>query len=133
MAGLNKIILVGNLGQDVEMRFTTSGKAVANFTLAVNEGQETEWFNITAWQKTAELCNQYLSKGDQVCLEGRVTTQKWESEDGVKHYKTIVVANKVVFLGKRDTESPSGDLPEGSFNTSGDLPEGDLDPNDIPF
>jgi len=101
MAGLNRIILIGNLGRDVEMRFTPSGKPVANFSLAVSEQKDqTEWFNITAWNKTAELCNQYLAKGSTVCVEGRMNFQVWEDEKG-KHNKGVVTANRVVFLSKQ--------------------------------
>jgi len=114
MAGLNKIILIGNLGRDVEMRFTPSGKPVADFSLAVSEKKgETEWFNITVWNKTAELCNQYLMKGSTVCLEGRINLQQWEDDKG-KHSKSVVTANHVVFLSKttssHEESSGEGDL-----------------------
>ena len=101
MAGLNRIILIGNLGRDVEMRFTPSGKPVANFSLAVSEQKDqTEWFKITAWGKTAEICNQYLAKGSQVCIEGRVKLETWDSDDGERS-SLAVTANRVVFLSKQ--------------------------------
>ena len=122
MANLNRIEIIGNVGKEPEMRFTPSGKPVTSFSVAVNskfgESETTEWFSIVAWDKLAETCNQYLTKGQQVFVEGRLQTRSWEDNKGVKHYKTEVVANKVLFLEQRkqDKETP---------------PE--LDPEDIPF
>ena len=126
MSGLNRVILIGNLGKDPEMRFTGSGKAVTDFSLAVNDGKETEWVNIVTWEKTAELCNQYLNKGSSVCIEGRLHSSTWDDDEGKKHYKTEVVANRVIFLGKKDQQddTPAEDKPEGDTS---------LEPDDIPF
>ena len=121
MSGLNKVILIGNLGKDPEMRFTPNGDAVTSFSVGVNDGKETEWFNIVAWKKLAETCNQFLSKGKQVCVEGRLHTRTWDGDDGQKHYKTEVNANKVVFLGAKDTPEREATKP------------GELEPDDIPF
>jgi single-strand DNA-binding protein len=108
MAGsVNKVILVGHLGKDPEVRYTPNGQAVANFTVATNDswtdkaGQKqdrTEWHRIVVWAKLAELCGEYLSKGRQVYLEGRLQTREWTNKEGAKQYTTEVVANQVVFL-----------------------------------
>jgi len=104
---LNKVMIIGNTGREPEMRFTPSGKPVTNFSVAVNskfgEQDTTEWFNIVCWSKLAETCNQYLQKGQQVYVEGRLQTQTWE-QDGETKYKTEIVANRVLFLGKRKQE-----------------------------
>ena len=105
MAGLNKVIIIGNCGKDPEMRFVPSGSPVTSFSVAVSsksgETKTTEWFNVVALNKLAESCNKFLVKGKQVYVEGRLQTSSWE-KDGQKHYKTEVIANKVLFLGSRD-------------------------------
>lgn len=126
MASLNKVMLIGNLGQSPEMRFTPSGSPVTTFSVACNreytqdgeKKQETEWFNIVAWNKQAESCNQYLSKGQQVYVEGRLHTRSWDGQDGQKKYRTEVIANQVLFLGGKRKEEEE---------------EAEYDPNDIPF
>lgn len=128
MKGLNQVQLIGNLGQDPEMKFTPNGKAVTQFSLATSrkyrkgEGgdlvEETEWHSIVAWSKTAELCNQALNKGSAVAITGRINYQKWEDESGGKHSRTVIVAGDVIFLDK-----PNGKQDE--------IPEEQLD--DIPF
>ena len=119
MAGINKVILIGNLGKDPELRFTPGGQAVVNFTLATKrswmdkEGQrqeKTEWHRIVVWGKLAELCSNYLSKGRQAYLEGELQTREWQDKDGNKRYTTEIVANQVQFLGSRTdgaTSAPS--------------------------
>jgi single-strand DNA-binding protein len=111
MAGVNKVILIGNLGRDPELRYTQSGQAVANFTLATTERfptkdgerqERTEWHRVVAWGRTAELCAQYLSKGRSVYVEGRLQTREWEDRDGQKRRTTEIVAVSVQFLGGRD-------------------------------
>lgn len=123
MASLNRVEIIGNVGREPEMRFTPAGKAVVSFSVAVNtkygETETTEWFNIVAWNKLAETCNQFLAKGKQVYLDGRLQTRSWESEDGVKHYKAEVIANKVLFLGKREAT----EIKETE----------EVEPDDIPF
>ena len=137
MAGLNKVILIGNLGSDPEMRYTASGTAVCKFSLATSrkftgkDGQKqekTEWHRIVAWTKLAEICGQYLSKGKQVIIEGRIEYGSYE-KDGVKHYTTEIVAENMQMLG-----SPGGSdqdrEPEPPF---GPQPGGAPEPDDIPF
>lgn len=113
MASINKVILIGNLGNDPEVRFTPSGSAVANFNIATNEswkdknGQDqdrTEWHKIVVWGKQAENCGEYLSKGRPVYIEGKLQTREWNDKDGNKRYTTEVVAQTVQFLGGRPGE-----------------------------
>ncbi len=129
MASLNKVQIIGNCGTDPEMRYTPNATAVANFAVAVNdkfgETETTEWFNVVVWKKLAESCNQYLSKGRQVYVEGRQQTKKWDSDDGQTHYKTELIASRVLFLGKRD-DAPQADEVETPV-------QGELEPEDIPF
>lgn len=107
MAGVNKVILIGNLGRDPEVRYTGAGTAVANFTLATTENwtdksgnkqERTEWHRIVVWGRTAELCGEYLAKGRQVYLEGRLQTREWTDKENRKQFTTEIVANQVVFL-----------------------------------
>lgn len=109
MASLNKIMVIGNLGTDPEMRFTPSGSQVTSFRLATtrnyttSEGerrQETEWFTVTTWGKQAETCNQFLAKGRRAYVEGRLRTSSWEGQDGQKRFKTEIVADRVIFLDR---------------------------------
>ncbi len=119
MASLNSVSIIGNVGKEAEMRFTPSGKPVTSFSVAANskygENESTEWFSIVTWNKLAETCNQYITKGQQVFVEGRLQTRTWEGDDGVKHYKTEVIANRVLFLGQRKQgeESVKEEIPEG--------------------
>lgn len=108
--GLNKVMIIGHLGRDPEMRYTPSGKPVTTFTVAVsrswNSGDgerhtETEWFNIVAWGNLAETCKQYLTKGMLVYIEGRLQTRKWEDKEGQKHSSVEVVANEMTMLNER--------------------------------
>ena len=110
MAGVNKAILVGNLGRDPELRHTPNGQAVVNFTLATSETwtdksgerqERTEWHRIVVWGRTAEMCNQYLSKGRTVYVEGRIQTREWEDKEGNKRYTTEINAQNVNFIGPR--------------------------------
>jgi single-strand DNA-binding protein len=107
---VNKVILIGRLGADPEVRYTPSGTPVANFRIATSEiwndkqGQKqerTEWHRIVAWSKLAELCGEYLSKGRQVYVEGRLQTRQWDDRDGNKRYTTEVQAQTITFLGGR--------------------------------
>ncbi len=108
--GLNKVMLIGNLGRDPEMRYTPSGKPVTSFSLASSRSwvssdgerrEETEWFNVVAWGNLAEICNQHLARGQQVYIEGRLQTRSWEDSNGQRHFRTEVVANEMIILGKR--------------------------------
>ncbi len=142
MAGINKAILIGRLGSDPEVRYTPSGDAVANFSIATSEEwkdansgekkERTEWHRIVAWRRLGEICGEYLSKGRQVYVEGRIQTNTWEDKEGNKRYTTEIVANTVQFLGGRDSagmgrsESPPiPEFPGTPVTGSGD--------DDIPF
>jgi single-strand DNA-binding protein len=106
-SGLNKVLLIGNLGKDPEVRYTPGGQAVANFNIATNEAwtdksgqkqERTEWHRIVVWGKVAELCGEYLSKGRQVYIEGKLQTREWNNKEGAKQTTTEIVANQVLFL-----------------------------------
>ena len=108
--GLNKIMIIGNLGRDPEMRYTPSGRPVTTFSVATSrtwntsEGEkhvETEWFNVVAWSNLAEICKQYLFKGLQVFIEGRLQSRRWEDTDGCKHTSVEIVASEMMILGDR--------------------------------
>jgi single-strand DNA-binding protein len=129
MAGLNKIMIIGNLGTDPEMRYTPSGAAVTSFSVAVNRNystaggerrEETEWFRVNAWDRLAENANQYLAKGRQVYVEGRLSSRTWTGQDGQPRFTNEIRAFEIQFLGSQsdardDTEGPPGpgedDLP----------------------
>ncbi|MCJ7715468.1 MAG: single-stranded DNA-binding protein [Anaerolineales bacterium] len=111
--GLNKVMLIGRLGQEPEMRYTPSGRPLTKFQLAVNrtwksaDGEkktETEWFNIVVWGKLAEICNQYLSKGQQIYIEGRLHTRQWQDDDGGNHSSVEVVAQELLMLDSKSAE-----------------------------
>ncbi len=119
--GLNKIMIIGNLGRDPEMRYTPSGRPVTTFSVATSrtwntaDGEkrvETEWFNVVAWSNLAEICKQYLSKGQQVYVEGRLQTRHWDDADGNKHTSVEIVANEMILLGDRreSSDASTGDL-----------------------
>ncbi|MFC2032732.1 single-stranded DNA-binding protein [Chloroflexota bacterium] len=135
MVSVNKMITIGNLGSEPEMRFTPSGKPVTTFSIATNwryttpdgeRREETEWFTVVAWNRLAEQCNQFLSKGRLVYVEGRLRTHSWEGQDGQKHFRNEIVADRVIFLD-RQTAAP---LPEEK-NEGVDTAE--LEPDDLPF
>lgn len=105
---INNVVLVGRLGNDPEMNYSTSGMAITNFRLAVDRGRksedgkdQTDWLNVVAFQKTAELASQYLDKGSLVGIEGRIQSRSWEREDGKREYAVEIVANNVRFLESR--------------------------------
>ncbi len=139
MPSLNKITIIGNIGSEPEMRFTPNGKPVTSFTVATNRvyttadgerKQETDWFNVVAWNKLAEQCNQFLAKGRLVYAEGRLQTRNWEGQDGQQHTRVEVIANSVIFLDKR----ASAELPEEKGEERLDEGGGaELEPDDIPF
>ncbi len=115
--GVNKVILIGNLGADPEVRFTPGGQAVANFRVATSESwndkngqkqEKTEWHRIVAWGKLAELCGEYLKKGRQAYIEGRLQTREWTDKEGKKNWSTEIVANQVTFLGQKGDGAGSG-------------------------
>ena len=135
MASLNKILLIGNVGGDPEMRFTPSGVPVTTFTMATNRNvtqadgsvkKETEWFRISAWRKQAEICNQFLAKGKLIYVEGSLRTRVWEGKDGQKHTSLEVTADRVLFLDKQGAVAlPPDEAPAEVA--------GDIEPDDIPF
>ncbi len=142
MSGINKVILIGRLGRDPEVRYTPDGAAIANFSIATSEEwkdkatgekkERTEWHRIVAFRKLGEICGEYLSKGRQVYIEGRLQTRSWE-KDGVTRYSTEIVASDVQFLGGRDSANSGGQ----SLNTqASDTPKssgsGTIG-DDIPF
>jgi single-strand DNA-binding protein len=135
MVSLNKVMLIGNVGKDPEMRFTPGGSPVTSFSVATNrtfntpEGekkQETDWFNVVAWNKLAEQCNQFLTKGKLVYVEGRLHNRSWDGADGQKHYRTEVIANQVTFLDR----AGAGTVPEGKAEEIENEP---AEPGDLPF
>jgi single-strand DNA-binding protein len=141
MASVNKVILIGNLGRDPELRYTQGGQAVANFTLATSERfanksgeqqERTEWHRIVAWGKTGELCAQYLSKGRSVYIEGRLQTREWEDKEGQKRSTTEIVAQNVTFLGGPRTGA-SGGGPGGAGGEPQREPASPPAGDDIPF
>jgi single-strand DNA-binding protein len=108
--GLNKVMVIGHLGRDPEMRYTPSGRPVTTFTVATSRSwntadgerhSETEWFNVVTWGNLAEICKQYLTKGQQVYIEGRLQTRRWDDKEGVKHSTIEIVANEMMMLGER--------------------------------
>ena len=137
MAGINKVILVGNLGRDPEIRYTSGGASVANFTLATSERwtdksgekqERTEWHKIVAWGKLAEICGEYMSKGKQVYIEGKIQTRSWEDKDGQTRYTTEIKADNIMLLGRK------GNFDDDGFGNQRNEPSGDdINDDDIPF
>lgn len=126
--GVNKVILIGNVGADPELRYTAGGTAVTNFNIATNESwtdssgerqERTEWHRIVVWGRLAEICNQYLRKGSKVFIEGRLQTRSWETQDGQKRYTTEVVARDMQMLDSR-----------GDFDSGGNVSQGPDQPNE---
>ena len=143
MSGVNKVILIGNLGSDPQVRYTPQGTAVANFSVATTERytnkngereSRTEWHRIVAWSKLAEICSQYLKKGKQVYIEGRIQTRQWDDKDGNKRTTTEIVANNMVMLGRagdagdvgaqefQADEEATQEAPAASAGNEDDLP-----------
>lgn len=126
MASLNKVMLIGNAGRDCELRYTQSGVAQAQFSLACSykakDKEETEWFNVVLFRETAEKLSQYITKGKSVYVEGRLQTRSWET-DGQKHYRTEVIANSIQLLGGAPT---AGTAPRQAAQE-------DFDVDDLPF
>jgi single-strand DNA-binding protein len=122
MASLNKVIIIGHLGRDPEMRYTPSGQPVANFSVATDESykgkdgqkvEKSEWHRIVAWGKQAEFCGNYLAKGRLVYVEGKLETRKWTDKDtGVERYTTEIKADRVMGMDKRPEGQPTGAQPE---------------------
>ena len=140
MAGINKVILVGNLGKDPEVRTLENGAKVANFTLATSEsyknreGQrvtQTEWHNIVLWRGLAEIAEKFLSKGNQVYVEGKIRTRAWDDKDGNKRYTTEILGDNLTMLGGRRDET----MAESSPPAATDTPAADVsdEKDDLPF
>lgn len=142
MAGINKVILIGRLGRDPEVRYTPDGAAVANFSIATSDEwtdkasgerkERTEWHRIVAWRKLGEICGEYLSKGRQVYVEGKLQTRSWE-KDGVTRYSTEIVASDVQFLGARDSADTYRPPEPSQSREYSDSPVADKEDDDIPF
>lgn len=137
--GLNKVMIIGHLGRDPEMRYTPSGRPVTTFTVATSRSwntvdgerhQETEWFNVVAWGNLAEICKQYLTKGQQVYIEGRLQTRHWEDKEGNKHSSVEIVANEMMMLGDR-RDSSNAEKHSGESVDEPELPSADED--EFPF
>ena len=135
MVSVNRIIIIGNLGSEPEMRFTPNGRPVTSFSAATNRRyttsdgerrEETEWFTVVTWGRLAEQCNQYLNKGRLVYVEGRLRTHTWEGQDGQKRSRNEIVADRVSFLDRQST---------GAYHEDKDVEGGtdELGPDDIPF
>jgi len=154
MAGLNKVMLIGNAGKDAELRYTANGTAQAQFSLAVNSNrrsqsgeweEQTEWFNIVLWREQAERVSQYITKGKQLYVEGRLQTRSWDDDQGQRHYRTEVIANTIQLLGSRGDNQGGGGggggWEDGSASFSGQSRRGGgfggqrepVEPDDLPF
>lgn len=140
MASVNKVLLIGNLGRDAEVRYTTGGTAVANFTMATTDRwndpatgekkERTEWHRIVVWGKQAEIAGEYLRKGRQVYVEGSLQTREWTDRDGNKKYTTEIRAQRFQMLGRRDDKPASSERQEAPAVTE---PDAGYNEDDIPF
>lgn len=153
---LNKVLLLGNLGKDPEVRYTSSGRAVATFTLATsqqwrdqdgNDQERTEWHRVVAWGRLGEVCGEYLSKGKQVFIEGRIQSREWEDQEGNKRTTVEIIANDMIMLGggspsqsrgsgesqKRQAPAQSRSQEQGSKRGDGRLQQPPPPEDDIPF
>jgi single-strand DNA-binding protein len=145
---VNKVLLIGRLGNNPEIRYTNTGTAVANFNLATSESwndktgqkqERTEWHRVVVWGKLAELCEKYLAKGRQCFVEGRLQTRSWDDKDGNKRYTTEIVANVVQFLGGPNAQGPqahAGASSAGMSEPVGEMPqvqESAFTEDEIPF
>lgn len=142
MASLNKVMLIGNLGKDPEVRFTASGQAVASFSLATSESykdksgekvEKTEWHNITLWGKLAEIAGEYLSKGKTIYVEGRLQTRKWQDKSGNDRYTTEIVGDKMQMLSAKGERSGGGDSSSAQKSSAPSYEEPPFQDDDIPF
>jgi single-strand DNA-binding protein len=129
--GLNKVMIIGHLGRDPEMRYTPSGRPVTTFTVATSRSwntsdgerhNETEWFNVVTWGNLAEICKQYLVKGQQVYIEGRLQTRRWDDQEGAKHVSVEIVANEMMILGDRRDGGQPGQIAETSEEGEDEYP-----------
>jgi single-strand DNA-binding protein len=141
MASLNKVMLIGNLGKDPEVRFTAAGQAVASFSLATSEKfkgktgeweERTEWHNITLWGKLAEIAGEYLSKGKTIYVEGRLQTRKWQDKSGNDRYSTDIVGDKMQMLSPKGERS-GGEVSSAPKSSASNYEEPPFQDDDIPF
>lgn len=149
--GVNKAIIVGHLGRDPEVRYTAGGDPVANFSVATTEGwkdrqtgentERTEWHRVVMFRRLAEIAGEYLKKGSQVYIEGRLQTRKWQDQNGQERYTTEIVANEMQMLGGRGGSAPADDFDQTPREAAprkpasaqgGGMPTSDFD-DDIPF
>ena len=146
MSGLNKAMIIGRLGKDPEIRYTTGGLAIANFSIATSEEwkdkesnekkERTEWHRIVAFGKLGEICGEYLSKGKQVYIEGRIQTRSWDDKEGNRKYTTEIVASDVQFLDRKDAGDSSKKARHHDDAMERDIPgpiHHDAKDDDIPF
>ena len=133
---VNKVLLIGNLGRDPELRYTTSGTPVANFSIATSEQwrnaegeqqEHTEWHNIVAFKRLAEICGEYLHKGSRIYVEGKIRSRSWEGKDGQKRYRTEIIVDNMMMLDARGEPGRAAGEGEGGFE-----PE-EISDDDIPF
>jgi len=129
--GLNKVMIIGYLGRDPEMRYTPSGKPVTTFSVGTSRNwttadgerrSETEWFNVVTWGNLAEICKQYLNKGQQVYIDGRLQTRRWEDSSGTKHTTIEIVANEMMMLGDRPDSNASNSDADYETNEEDNFP-----------
>jgi single-strand DNA-binding protein len=147
MSGVNKVIIIGNLGGDPTVRYTAGGAPVANFNVATSERfnnkagereERTEWHRVVAFGKLAEICQQYLKKGKQVYVEGRLQTRQWEDQQGQKRYTTEIVAQNMQMLGRAGEGVGGGDFPSQDYGANNEpapqgAPSGGTEDDDLPF
>ena len=137
MAGLNKMLVIGNVGTDPELRYTPNGNPVTTFRLATSRSnnapdgerkQETEWFTVVAWNALAAQCNQYLAKGRRAYVEGRLKSSTWQGEDGQSRFRNEIVASRIIFLDRLSSQEGSGEsvVGDSGFRESFDV-------EDLPF
>ncbi|MBI4339492.1 MAG: single-stranded DNA-binding protein [Chloroflexi bacterium] len=141
MVGLNKIMVIGNVGTDPEMRYTPNGNPVTSFRIAASRAyttadgerhQETEWFTVVAWRQLAEQCNQYLAKGRKAYVEGRLHSRSWEGQDGKTRFVNEITADRVLFLD-RGPGYQAGEGAGESGPSGADNPGASVDAEDLPF
>ena len=140
-SGINKVILVGNLGKDPDMRYTAGGDAVANLSIATSESwndnqtgekkEKTEWHRVVFFRRIAEVCGEYLKKGSSVYIEGSLRTRDWEDDQGNKEYTTEIIGREMQMLGGRRSEENMDQSPQ--MNSSSPKPEEGLIDDEIPF
>ena len=143
MAGVNKVILIGRLGNNPEMRYMPTGEAVANLSIATSETwtdrntgakrEKTEWNRVVAFRKLAEIIGQYCKKGDQIYIEGKLQTRKWTDKNGQDHYTTEIIADQMQMLGGKEGERSSGQTKGGHPQPPSNPAPQTLDDDMIPF